>query len=121
MTSNLTHDLEQSAKKVAQRRQNARTRVYVSGPMTGLPGHNFPAFDEAARRLRKAGYDVHNPATKGNPPGWTWNDFMRYDIEKMMRCDAIFLLPGWHRSNGARLEYQIAKRLGFKVLTERDL
>jgi hypothetical protein len=96
-------------------------RVYVSGPMTGMPRYNFPAFFEAARKLRRAGYRVHNPATKGNPVGWTWEDFMRYDLVKLIDCDAIFMLPGWRKSRGARLERHVAKELGFVILTEKDL
>lgn len=97
------------------------TRVYISGGMTGLPEHNFPAFNAVAQRLRKLGYRVHNPATKGNPSGWTWADFMRYDIKKLADCDAICLLDGWWRSRGANLEYTIAQQLGMTVLFERDL
>lgn len=32
------------------------TRLYVAGPMSGLPDHNYPAFREAATRLRDLGY-----------------------------------------------------------------
>jgi len=42
--------------------QRAAKRIYISGPMTGLPEHNFPAFHAAAERLRKAGWEVNNPA-----------------------------------------------------------
>ena len=37
-------------------------RIYVSGPMTGRPDNNYPAFDAAAKRLRDAGHFVINPA-----------------------------------------------------------
>ena len=40
----------------------ASKRIYISGPMTGMPEHNFPAFHAAADRLRKAGWSVVNPA-----------------------------------------------------------
>lgn len=37
-------------------------RVYVSGPMTGRPGYNYPAFDAAEGRLVAQGHFVVNPA-----------------------------------------------------------
>lgn len=37
-------------------------RWYVSGPMTGLPLLNFPAFHAAAAKLRAQGHEVINPA-----------------------------------------------------------
>ena len=37
-------------------------RVYISGPMSGLPELNFPAFHAAAASLRAKGLDVVNPA-----------------------------------------------------------
>lgn len=37
-------------------------RIFISGPMTGLPDHNFPAFEAAAKRLRDDGHFVINPA-----------------------------------------------------------
>jgi hypothetical protein len=32
--------------------------IYIPGPMTGLPQHNFPAFHAAADRFAQAGYQV---------------------------------------------------------------
>lgn len=36
--------------------------LYISGPITGMPDLNFPAFHAAAAALRAAGYTVTNPA-----------------------------------------------------------
>lgn len=36
-------------------------RIYISGPMTGRPGLNRPAFDAGAERLREQGHFVINP------------------------------------------------------------
>ena len=37
-------------------------RIYLSGPMTGLPGLNFPAFAAITANLRAYGHTVTNPA-----------------------------------------------------------
>ena len=44
----------------------AARRLYVAGPMTGLPDHNYPAFAEAAARLRAVGYEVESPANSSD-------------------------------------------------------
>lgn len=91
-------------------------RVYISGPMTGHEDHNFPAFNDAAEVLRIAGFEVENPAEKGIIEEWSWEDYLRYDLAKLVECEAIHLLPGWRSSRGARLEAYVAGELGMHFL-----
>lgn len=91
-------------------------RIYLSGPMTGLPDLNFPAFHTAAAALRAKGLDVVNPA-EINPEGEkTWHACMRADIKALCDCHTIALLPGWENSSGAHLELNLAHRLGMRVV-----
>lgn len=92
--------------------------IYISGPMTGLPQNNFPAFHAAAQDWRTAGYAVRNPAEVGEEVGLAWTDYMRKDLKLLAECNTIFLLQGWEKSQGAHLELQIAHRLGFDVLLQ---
>lgn len=94
------------------------TRVYISGPMTGLVDHNFPAFHARAAQLRTAGHTVINPAEMGIVEGHTWADYMRRDIAELMTCEAISLLPGWESSRGACVEFGLATVLGMEILNE---
>jgi hypothetical protein len=110
------------------------TKVYLAGPMTGIPQFNFPAFDAAAAALREAGYDVVSPAEMDDPEtraaalaspdgapgsgsssGETWGDFLARDVKLIADggLDAIVVLPGWERSRGARLETFVGGALGF--------
>ena len=91
-----------------------RPRLYLSGPMTGLPDLNFPAFRSAAHALRCAGFIVTNPADL-NGPGVSWSECMRADIKALCDCDAVATLPGWQHSKGATLEVHIAERLQMEV------
>ena len=87
--------------------------VYVSGPMTGLPDHNYPAFATAATRLRELGYDVLNPGeTAGGATHLDRDTYMKIDISYVSAADAVALLPGWADSNGANLEVLVARALG---------
>lgn len=86
-------------------------RVYIAGPMTGLPEHNFPAFNQAAAALRAKGYDAVSPVevnqeSEGQPG--VWHLCMRRDIAALMSCDGVALLPGWIESPGASLERYVA-------------
>ena len=86
-------------------------RIYIAGPMTGLPDFNFPAFHAAAKHLRAQGHDVVNPAEISPDPLLSWEEWMRRDIPQLLTCEAIYLLPGWENSKGAWLEYAIANAL----------
>lgn len=95
--------------------------VYVSGPMTGYPEHNYPAFHAASLMLRGQGYEVVNPAENFDgrmdlePETYLRRDFTQMATE----CNAIYLLEGWKNSTGARAEYAIARALSFKILNDR--
>ena len=91
-------------------------RVYIAGPMTGLPEHNYPAFHRAAAKLREAGHHVESPAEPGQVDGWTWADYMRRGLQQMLTCDTIALLPHWHESRGAMIEYRLADTLGMGTI-----
>lgn len=104
-------------------------RIYIAGPMSNIPGLNFPAFHALAAELRAAGHDVVNPAeinvdadklvASGNVTGEQisahWQLCMRADITQLVTCDAIIMLPGWLKSRGASLEHHIARILGLLV------
>ena len=88
-------------------------RIYIAGPMTGLPEHNFPAFHAAAERLGKAGWDVVNPADNfGGRTDLPRSAYLRADMAALIQCDAIALLPGWELSVGAALEAAVAAEIG---------
>lgn len=89
-------------------------RVYLSGPMTGIPDNNFPAFHAWAARLRAQGFDVVSPAEIQE--AGTWEMCLRKDMRELPTCDAIALMPGWERSKGAHLELHVAHRLGMEVM-----
>lgn len=109
-------------------------KVYIAGPMTGLPKWNFPAFFEAEEQLEALGYEPINPAhTDGatvqealdsagtvDRPNNLWSYYMKRDLPNVMEADMLCLLPGWETSKGASLEVHVAKALGLPLMVLRD-
>lgn len=100
--------------------------VYISGPMTGYPNFNFDAFFIAEETLKEWGYIVYNPAKKEqekeNDPeafaagdaalaikkGFDFRSAYLWDVEHVIKADAIYMLQGWEASPGARGEHAVA-------------
>lgn len=98
-------------------RNGQRFHIYLSGPMTGLPDYNRPAFARVAEQLRAEGKSVFNPGDIGPkdnimPRAW----YMRRDLEALMKSDSVYVLPGWGDSEGAKLEIAIAKELELPIV-----
>ena len=112
------------------------TKIYLAGPMSGLPQFNFPAFFAAADQLRAAGFEVVSPAEIDNeedkgaalrsPDGQlvkhtdgiakTWGDFLARDVKLLADTgiQGIVFLPNWQTSKGAKLEAFVGLLQGFK-------
>ena len=96
-------------------------RAYIAGPMSGLPGFNFEAFDTLADLLRSRRVAVQNPAEYGRQhPGQSWQHYMRQALKMLVTCDSIYLLPGWGRSEGANIEHDLAHKLGMMINYPED-
>lgn len=87
--------------------------AYISGPMRGYPNDNYDYFDKVETQLVDQGWKVLNPARhfEGSHDR-EWSEYMEKDYLDVIAADALFLLPGWQDSEGARLEVQVAKSLG---------
>lgn len=91
-------------------------KIYISGPITGVENY-AEAFEQAEKKLIADGYEVVNPCKLPHNHDKSWESYLKEDIKSMMDCDAVYLLPNWGKSSGARLECHIAIRLAFQILT----
>ena len=96
-------------------------RIYISGPMTGKPDLNFPAFNSESERLRSFGYEVINPAELNPDPNAAWHECMRNDLKALLDCDTLALIDGWDGSNGAHLEVHVAHRVGIRIVSAKEI
>lgn len=93
-----------------------RGRVYIAGPMRGLPNLNKDAFYIAERNWRKAGWLVVNPAKlDSTADDLSFAACMRRDIKKIMVCHALAILPGIEASEGGNIEEFVSLVVGNKV------
>ena len=104
-------------------------RIYIAGPMRGLPDYNFPAFDAARDFLAGLGHDVINPADLDRVSGavvesgghvaanslFSVEDVLRRDFAAICSCDAVAFLPGWERSSGSLAERRVAVDVGCQL------
>jgi hypothetical protein len=84
--------------------------------MRGLPGHNVIAFDQAAGRIRCAGWEPVSPADLDRAAGDNGDPHSRAFIRRAMSrdtaaifgCDRVAVLPGWRHSAGAVAEVALS-------------
>ncbi len=117
-------------------------KVYIAGPMRGIPEFNFPAFFAAEAKLQAQGHECFNPArrdnevhgtdiSKGNETGdediaaaehgFDLREALGADLAWICaEADAIFMLPGWKNSKGATAEQATAVALGLEIMGEDE-
>lgn len=78
------------------------------------------AFDAAADHLRAEGNEPVSTFDNGLPDGSSWDQHMLANIALMMTCDKIFMMDGWERSRGSRVEYKFAVERRMPVIFATD-
>lgn len=102
-------------------------KIFVSGPMRGIPYYNFPAFDAAKAAFEAVGFDVVTPADLDRAVGFDAMDLpadtdwraeagfdvraaMKRNIDAMLDCDGVVFLDPMNVSAGCMIELHIANR-----------
>jgi hypothetical protein len=95
--------------------------IYLSGPMTGYPDFNYPAFRKAASIFRMNGLEVFDPSECfDGDQTLSKETYMREDITAVLKATLVVTLDGWEQSSGARLEVEVAKAIGIPVENYKD-
>ncbi len=97
--------------------------VYVSGPIRDERGahyveENIRKAEAVAKRLWQLGHSVICPHinTRGFDGLIPCDDFIKGDLRQIDACDVIVMLPGWIRSEGAKVELAHAREAGLEVV-----
>ena len=112
----------------------SKKRIYIAGPMRGYDDFNYSAFNVAADliemdpELRKI-WHVCNPVEIGEGFGGaseiaaspeTLKRLMEFELAAVKSCDAILLLDGWEKSEGARAELRVALDNNLEIYTQES-
>lgn len=118
---------------VSMERERKSRLVYISGAITAPTveevKQNLARFDEVEAMLTAKGYKVYNPADNevdekhslsGNDDG-TWEYYVARDAVWIMTYrPSMYMMRGWKKSRGARLEHEIALVLGLAIAYEEE-
>ena len=98
-----------------------KNRVYLSGAITGTDDYQ-QRFAEASQKIRATykNVEVINPALvcQSLPESYEHAEYMRVCLTLLCSCDTIYLMKGWRKSVGARIEAEVANRLGLDIIHE---
>ncbi len=99
-------------------------KIYLAGPMRGIPYFNRYAFNDYTIMHRNVGWEVVNPVEIGDTFGKPEEidkdpallaAVMAAELHALETCDAIFLLKGWEKSVGAKKELATALAYGLEI------
>lgn len=91
-----------------------KPRVYIMGPMSGLPDYNRDAFYDMAEKLRKLEYwPIHCADMPSGLPDAQYKD---ENEKRICTCQFYVLLDGWEESEGVKRELDFAEQLGLRKI-----
>lgn len=107
--------------KIVTKGIEPHNRIYLCGPMTGLPNYNIRNFYSRAEAFYKKGYKrVFNPAEMSERFGLTLPHefYMREGLKLLLMSDVLYAFGDCSGSKGAALEQKVAKECGIRIVYE---
>jgi hypothetical protein len=99
-------------------------KLYIAGKITGLhPSIAADWFEKAGRYLEGLGHEALDPMKLvDQAEGRCYEDYLLEALEIVLcRADALYMLPNWRDSLGARIEHAIAVEKGMPIFYAESL
>jgi len=94
-------------------------RIYIAGKVTGEDyDQTYEKFCRIEKMLQGLGHEAVNPMKLVSKHLNNWGEEMKICIANLMECNAIYLIPDWAESKGAKLEYGLANTLGYLLIDD---
>lgn len=86
-------------------------KIFISGRVSGITYKTAKYnFLRAERYWQRKGYQVVNP-TKLCNKNWSWIRCMIVCLWNLAKCRYVYFLPNYTYSQGAKIEFKVAKLL----------
>lgn len=93
------------------------SKIYIAGPITSLPlSQAEENFKKVRLMLESMGWFVTDPFLLNKNKTKSWLGYMIVDFFQLIKCDSIYMLQGWNKSKGAKIEHWVARLLRFKII-----
>lgn len=93
-------------------------KIYLCGAISGLnPVRCRALFQIAQNKIATNWRVVMNPFDNGLADEASWEAHMRADIKMLMECDAMYVVNDISTSKGAKIEINLARSLGLKIMS----
>lgn len=97
----------------------------ISQPMNGISEEEIKETrDRAKKFLESKGYKVEDTYIHDNP-GLEYTSvnnislyYLGESLKRMSKCDIVYFCEGWQDARGCKIEHQVAKEYGLKIVYE---
>ena len=99
----------------------SKKKIYISGPIAHYDlDERKLAFLKVYHELSAKGHEPVNPFDNGVEQGNHYQVHMKADIKMLLECDAIYMMPGWYKSKGCKLELDVASSCGLEIIIPHE-
>jgi nucleoside 2-deoxyribosyltransferase len=96
-------------------------KIYISGKISGIENEAPKLFQEVEDVLIANSHEVVNPMKLPHNHDKSWESYMKEDLKAMLDCDGVVLLNNWFDSKGAKIECDLAEKLGMDIYNTSHL